>query len=114
MSSCHPTLLIGVHSNGQNAELSHKALVRAAKHSESIAGVIAEQLVRVHLDTGHAHYVLLLEQLCTETATVPSSAHKFLEALEATHQTYSEKCTDGSSDLECQQLPAGSKEDFYC
>lgn len=85
-------------SNGQHAHLAHRALVRAAKKSEDIASMIAEQLVRVHLDTGHAHYVLLLEQLCTETATVPGSAHKFLEALEATHQTYSEQCTDGSSD----------------
>jgi len=59
---------------------------------------MAEQLTRMHLDTGHAHYVLLLQELTEETASNPDIANNFLSALEQTHQTYSDECHDGSSE----------------
>jgi len=77
---------------------AHSGLSSSALSASPSAELIADLLTRLHLDTGHAHYVLLLQELTEETSFRPDVASYFLTALEATHQTYSEECHDRSTD----------------
>jgi len=87
----------GVHSADITAK-AHAALSNSSLATMRSAELIAESLTRLHLDTGHAHYVLLLQELTEETAYDPETANFFLSALEQTHQTYSDECHDRSAD----------------
>jgi len=96
-------VLVAVPSSSGMHPIEHTTLAHTALSSSSLAttrsaSLIAEQLTRLHLDTGHAHYVLLLQELTEETAKDPETATFFLSALEQTHQTYSDECHDRSAD----------------
>jgi len=85
-------------NNPDMTSRAHRALCASSLSLQESAVLVSELLVRLHLDTGHAHYVLLLQELTEETSIDPQVAAHFLRALEQTHQTYADECHDGSAD----------------